>query len=54
VYSCDVCKTVTALTGSYIAFVEEDDFLKNPQKYIDNAYNKSENSAYGYDLTKQR
>lgn len=54
VYSCDVCKTVNSLTGSYIAYVEEDDFLANPSKYIDNAYNKSENDASGYDLTKTR
>jgi hypothetical protein len=53
-YSCDVCKTVNALTGSYIAFIEEDDFLNAPQKYIDNAYNKSENNASGYVLKKQR
>lgn len=26
--------------GSYIAFVEEDDFLANPQKYINNAYER--------------
>jgi hypothetical protein len=53
-YSCNVCKTVNALTGSYIAFVEEEDFLANPQKYIDNAYDKSENDASGYDITKRR
>jgi hypothetical protein len=53
-YSCNTCKTVSALSGSYIAFVGEDDFLNNPQKYIDNAYNKSENNASGYDLTKQK
>lgn len=29
-YSCNICKCIDALTGSYIAFVEEDDFLKNP------------------------
>lgn len=39
------------LDGSYIAFIEEDEFLKNPKKYIDNAYNKSESDADGYDLT---
>ncbi len=38
------------LNGSYIAFVEEDVFLNNPQKYINNAYDKSENDAEGYDL----
>ncbi len=53
-YSCSVCKTVDALTGSYIAFVEEEDFLNNPQKYINNAYDKSENDAEGYKLEKQR
>lgn len=50
VYSCDKCKCVDALTGSYIAFVEEDDFLNNPSRYIDNAYEKSENDASGYDI----
>jgi hypothetical protein len=53
-YSCDVCKTVDSLTGSYISLINEDDFLNNPQKYIDNAFDKSKNDASGYDLTKQR
>jgi hypothetical protein len=51
---CDACKTYDYLNGSYITFIEEDTFLLNPQKYIDNAYDKSENDASGYDLTKQR
>lgn len=38
------------LNGSYITFVEEKDFLDNPKKYIDNAYEKSENDGKGYDL----
>lgn len=54
VYSCNVCKTVCELSGSYIAYVEEETFLANPSKYIDNAYEKSENDAAGYDLTKTR
>ena len=54
VYSCENCKTVSSLTGSYIALVEEETFLDNPQKYIDNAYDKSENDATGYGLCKQR
>lgn len=54
VYTCQECKTVDALTGSYIAFVEEEKFLDNPSKYIDNAYNKSENDGDGYDLCRQR
>lgn len=49
-YSCDKCKCVNSLTGSYIAFVEEDEFLQDPSKYIDNAYEKSENDASGYDI----
>ena len=53
-YSCEVCKTVDALTGSYISFVEEEEFLKHHDKYIDNAYDKSENDASGYDLVKTR
>lgn len=39
------------LNGSYIAFVEEEKFLRDPKKYIDNAYEKSENDGKGYDLT---
>ena len=54
VYCCDVCNTVDALTGSYISYVEEGTFLSNPQKYIDNAYDKSENDAKGYDIVKTR
>ena len=54
VYACEKCKSYDYLNGSYIAFVTEEDFLANPQKYIDNAYDKSENDASGYDLVKQR
>lgn len=54
VYNCDICKNFDALTGSYIAYVEEETFLDNPAKYIDNAYDKSENDAIGYDLTRIR
>ena len=54
VYSCNVCKTVNALEGSYIAYVTEDDFLSDPSIYIDNAYEKSENDAAGYKLVKSR
>ena len=54
IYSCNQCKCVNALTGSYIAFVEEDDFLLNPIKYIDNAYDKSENDGEGYKIIPTR
>lgn len=53
-YHCEVCETVDALTGSYFSFVDEDSFIDDPQKYIDNAYEKSENDASGYDIVKTR
>ena len=53
-WHCEECKTYDYLNGSYITFVEEEDFLKNPQKCVDNAYDKSENNASGYELTKQK
>lgn len=31
-YVCNKCKTVDTLTGSYIAYVEEEEFLANPTK----------------------
>lgn len=43
VYICDSCKTVDRLTGSYVSLVPEEDFLQNPSKYIDNAWDKSQN-----------
>ena len=53
-YSCNTCKCVNYLTGSYISFVEEDKFLDNPQMYINNAYDKSENDAKGYKINPTR
>ena len=49
-YSCEECKTIDALKGSYISYVEEDDFLKNPSKYINNAYEKSQDDCEGYEI----
>lgn len=54
IYSCDTCKTVNALSGSYISYVEEETFLSNSDKYIDNAYDKSENDASGYDIVREK
>ncbi|MBQ5557443.1 MAG: TIR domain-containing protein [Aeriscardovia sp.] len=51
-WHCDKCKTYDRLKDSYISFVEEEEFLDDPQRYINNAYDKSENDAYGYDLVK--
>lgn len=53
-WHCKQCETYEWLNGSYIEYIEEERFLSNPQKYIDNAYDKSENDASGYDITKTR
>jgi hypothetical protein len=50
-YSCSTCKTFNAISGSYIALVDEDKFLNDPNYYIENAYDKSKNIGQ-YDLTK--
>jgi hypothetical protein len=52
-YSCSKCKTVNALTGSYIAIVTEADFLEDPNKYIENAYDKCRNIS-NYKISKTR
>lgn len=52
VYSCAKCETVDAMNGSYIALVNEEDFLNDPSKYIDNAYDKSK--SINYDISKLR
>lgn len=52
-YACDTCKTYSQLDGSYISLIDEEDFLSDPDKYIENAYQKSE-VADEFDLTKQR
>ncbi|BCS85028.1 TIR domain-containing protein [Prevotella herbatica] len=53
-WHCPSCKTYDWLNGSYIEYINEDDFLSNPQKYINNAYDKSENDASGYSITPTR
>lgn len=52
-YTCNVCKTYNSLSGSYIALVEEDKFLNDPDYYIENAYNKSKN-LNNYTLSKKK
>ncbi|TBH75045.1 hypothetical protein EWU20_00300 [Aquirufa antheringensis] len=52
-YSCKTCKCVNPLTASYISFIEEEIFLKDPNKFIENAFEKSENSS-NYTLHKVR
>lgn len=53
-WHCEVCKTYDWLNGSYIEYVEEENFLLSPKQYIENAYDKSENDASGYVLRKSR
>jgi hypothetical protein len=52
-YSCDNCKTYSQLDGSYIALIEEESFLSDPQKYIENAFSKSQ-SITNFKITKQK
>ena len=53
VYFCEKCKTFDQLEGSYISLVNEDDFLKNSNRYIENAYEKSKRTS-DYQLVRQR
>ena len=53
-WHCKECKTYDWLNGSYIEYVEEETFLADSEKYVDNAYDKSENDASGYELQRQR
>ena len=52
-YAYEMCGTVDALNESYIALVDENDFLLNPPRYIDNAFEKSQN-LQNYVLCKTR
>ncbi|MBU3157794.1 TIR domain-containing protein [Clostridium estertheticum] len=53
VYVCNECQTVDSLTGSYISLINEDVFLSNPSKYIDNAFEKSDDID-SFKITKSR
>lgn len=48
VYCCDKCKSIDPLTGSFISYVEEDEFIKDIDKYINNAFDKAQNDCQGY------
>ena len=50
VYCCEQCESIDPLTGSYISYVEEDEFLQNIEKYINNAFDKAQNDCQGYDV----
>lgn len=49
-YSCKECKTIDSLKGSYISYVEEETFLKDPSRYIENAFEKSPDDCDGYEI----
>lgn len=53
VYACNLCKTYDQLDGSYISLVEEHRFLTDPNKFIENAYDKAEEPD-NFKLVKQR
>ena len=52
-YSCSICKSYDMLKDSYISIVDEEHFLEDPQQYIDNAFDKSEN-AEDFEIVKLR
>jgi hypothetical protein len=52
-YACSTCKTYSQLDGSYISLIDEEDFLADPGKYIENAFEKSER-ADDFELKKER
>ncbi len=53
-WHCEQCKTYDWMHGSYIEYIKEEEFLLDPQKYINNAYDKSENDASGYRINPTR
>ena len=53
-WHCEQCKNYDWMNGSYIEYIKEEEFLLNPQKYINNAYDKSENDASGYRINPTR
>jgi len=53
VYACNKCKSFSQLDGSYISLIDANDFLSEPEKYIENAFEKSE-KADEFNLRKQR
>lgn len=51
-YACPCCESVDLLTGSYLSYVKLSDFCTNPDKYIENAYEKSQHLD-SYDLRRK-
>lgn len=53
VYACSKCKTIDRLSGSYISLIPEDEFLDDPDFFIENAYQKCQHVG-NYSLSKTR
>lgn len=51
IYYCENCEIWCSDKGSYISFVKEDDFLKEPAEYIENAYKKIDKKG-NYNIVK--
>ena len=51
-YACSCCKSIDWLEGSYISIISEDEFISNPNRFIENAYEKSQRLE-NYRLTKR-
>ena len=51
-YACNCCKSIDWLSGSYISVINEDDFIDDPNRFIENAYEKSQRLE-NYRLTKR-
>ncbi|MBC1316251.1 TIR domain-containing protein [Listeria booriae] len=51
-YACNDCKTFNRLSGSYISLIPEDEFLSDPSRYIENAYEKSK-ALTKYEIKKE-
>ena len=51
-YACSCCKSIDWLEGSYISIINEDEFIGDPSRFIENAYEKSQR-LWNYRLTKQ-
>lgn len=52
-YACKTCKTFNQYNGSYIALIDEEEFLKAPNSFIENAFTKSK-SISNYKISKLR
>jgi hypothetical protein len=53
IYVCSKCKTVDRLSGSYISLIPEEEFLDDPNFFIENAYQKCQ-SVDKYIISKTR